>query len=111
MNKTSINWTNMLLFSLTPALAIILVPLYGYLYGYDLYEWLVFIGLMGFCGMSITAGYHRLWSHKTYKAYPILRAIFAIILVDPSAASGFPTLAGYFVTTRAAPKISPMLRI
>ncbi len=78
MNKASINWTNMLLFSLTPALAIILVPLYGYFYGYDLYEWLVFIGLMGFCGMSITAGYHRLWSHKTYKAHPILRAIFAI---------------------------------
>jgi len=78
MNKASINWTNMLLFSLTPVFAMILVPLYGYFYGYDLYEWLVFIGLMGFCGMSITAGYHRLWSHKTYKAHPILRAIFAI---------------------------------
>jgi len=78
MQKAPINWTNMLLFSLTPAFAISLVPLYGYFYGYDLYEWLVFIGLMGFCGMSITAGYHRLWSHKTYKAHPLLRTIFAI---------------------------------
>jgi stearoyl-CoA desaturase (delta-9 desaturase) len=76
--KAPINWTNMVLFSVTPACAITLVPLYGYFYGYDLYEWLVFVLFMGFCGMSITAGYHRLWSHKTYKAHPLLRAIFAV---------------------------------
>ncbi len=78
MEKAPINWTNMLLFSLTPAFAIVLVPLYGYFYGYDLYEWAVFILLMGFCGISITAGYHRLWSHKAYKAHPIVRSIFAL---------------------------------
>ena len=78
MEKAPINWTNMLLFSLTPAFAIVLVPLYGYFYGYDLYEWAVFVLLMGFCGISITAGYHRLWSHKAYKAHPIVRSIFAL---------------------------------
>ena len=78
MEKAPINWTNMLLFSLTPALAVILVPAYGYFYGYDLYEWVVFLLLMGFCGMSITAGYHRLWSHKAYKAHPLIRIIFAL---------------------------------
>ena len=78
MEKAPINWINMLLFSLTPALALILVPAYGYFYGYDLYEWIVFVLLMGFCGMSITAGYHRLWSHKAYKAHPLVRAIFAL---------------------------------
>jgi stearoyl-CoA desaturase (Delta-9 desaturase) len=78
MEKAPINWTNMLLFSITPACAITLVPLYGYFYGYDLYEWLVFVLLMGFCGMSITAGYHRLWSHKAYKAHPALRMVFAL---------------------------------
>jgi stearoyl-CoA desaturase (delta-9 desaturase) len=78
MEKAPINWTNMLLFSLTPLLALILVPLYGFLYGYDLYEWVVFVVLMGFCGMSITAGYHRLWSHKSYKAHPLLRFIYAL---------------------------------
>ncbi|MCV5919683.1 fatty acid desaturase, partial [Escherichia coli] len=31
-----------------------------------------------FTNLSITAGYHRLWSHKTYEAHPVLRAIFAI---------------------------------
>ena len=78
MEKAPINWTNMLLFILTPAFALLLVPAYGYFYGYDLYEWVVFVLLMGFCGMSITAGYHRLWSHKAYKAHPLLRVIFAL---------------------------------
>ncbi len=78
MEKAPVNWTNMLLFSLSPAFALTLVPLYGFYYGYDLYQWLVFIILMGFCGMSITAGYHRLWSHKTYKAHPLLRFAFAL---------------------------------
>ena len=78
MEKAPINLTNMLLFSVTPLLAIILVPLYGYLDGYDLYEWLVFLGMMLFCGLSITAGYHRMWSHKAYKGHPFLRLIFAL---------------------------------
>jgi len=78
MEKAPINWTNMWLFSLTPALAILLVPLYGFYFGYDLFEWVVFVLMMGFCGMSITAGYHRLWSHKTYKAHPVIRVMLAI---------------------------------
>lgn len=78
MQKPPVNWTNTLLFSLTPLLAVTLVPWYGFTEGYDLYEWVVFILLMGFCGISITGGYHRLWSHKTYKAHPILRFIYAL---------------------------------
>ena len=78
MDKAPINWTNTVLFTTTPVFAITLVPLYGYFYGYDLYEWIVFIFLMAFCGMSITGGYHRLRSHKTYRAHPSLRFIFAI---------------------------------
>lgn len=78
MQKAPINWTNMLLFTLTPAAALTLVPLYGYFYGYELSEWLFFVVMMGFCGLSITAGYHRMWSHKAYRAHPALRFIFAL---------------------------------
>ena len=74
MEKAPVNWTNRLLFSLTPLFAITLVPLYGFFYGYDLYEWAVFALLMVFCGMSITTGYHRLWPHKAYKAYKAYKA-------------------------------------
>ena len=75
--KAPINWTNMLIFSLTPLLALTLVPVYGYLYGYDSFEWIIFTLLFVYSGISITAGYHRLWSHKTYKAHPILRVFLA----------------------------------
>ncbi|MEZ5491480.1 MAG: fatty acid desaturase [Gammaproteobacteria bacterium] len=78
MSKAPINWTNMLLFSLTPLFAVTLVPLYGYFYGYDLFEWAVFALFMAFCGFSITAGYHRLWSHKAYKAHPAIKVLFAL---------------------------------
>lgn len=76
--QAPVNWTNMILFTSTPLLAAILVPWYGWVYGYSLYDWVAFVLMMGFCGISITAGYHRLWSHKAYKAHPILRAIFAL---------------------------------
>ena len=33
--KAPINWTNMILFTVTPALAVILVPAYGWFDGYD----------------------------------------------------------------------------
>tara|TARA_B100000686_G_scaffold26863_1_gene26284 strand:+ start:362 stop:1510 length:1149 start_codon:yes stop_codon:yes gene_type:complete len=79
MNKLPpINWINMILFTATPVCAITLVPAYGYVYGYGLYEWLVFLFLMTFCGLSITGGYHRLWSHKTYSAHPALRFVFSL---------------------------------
>ena len=68
----------MVLFSTTPLMAILFVPSYGYLYGYETFEWIVFLCMMIFCGISITAGYHRLWSHKTYNAHPLLRLIFAL---------------------------------
>ncbi len=76
--KPPINWVNTLLFTLTPLFAVTLVPWYGLTHGYSLYDWSAAILLTGFCGISITAGYHRLWSHKTYRAHPLLRVIFAL---------------------------------
>jgi stearoyl-CoA desaturase (delta-9 desaturase) len=58
--------------------ALTLVPWYGFTYGYDAYEWLWFVVLISFCELSITAGYHRLWSHSAYKAHPLLKFIFAL---------------------------------
>jgi stearoyl-CoA desaturase (delta-9 desaturase) len=47
-------------------------------YGFDWVEIGAAIFLFYFTGMSITAGYHRLWSHKTYSAHPIVRFILAV---------------------------------
>lgn len=76
--KPPVNWTNTILFTLTPLFAVTLVPLYGFYNGYDRFEWIAFFLLAGFCGMSITAGYHRMWSHKSYKAHPFLRLMYAL---------------------------------
>ncbi|HTQ99874.1 MAG TPA: fatty acid desaturase [Candidatus Acidoferrum sp.] len=58
--------------------AVTLVPWYGIAHGYRAIEWLWFVLLISYCEMSITAGYHRLWSHAAYKARPVLRVIYAL---------------------------------
>ena len=76
--KPPILWINLLVLGLPPIVALTLVPWYGFSYGYDWFEWMWFLILLSFCEMSITAGYHRLWSHKAYRAHPLLRVIFAL---------------------------------
>ncbi|ANS87499.1 Stearoyl-CoA 9-desaturase [Vibrio scophthalmi] len=76
--KPPIIWLNVLLFLTTFIAAIIAVPWYGMVQGYQAEHWLWLLVAFSFCNLSITAGYHRLWSHKTYQAHPALRVIFAI---------------------------------
>jgi stearoyl-CoA desaturase (delta-9 desaturase) len=78
MKKPPIIWLNTLLFALTFLGAIVLVPWRGIAHGFDLVEWIAFIVLAYASGLSITAGYHRLWSHKAYKAHPAMRFLFAL---------------------------------
>lgn len=78
MKKPPLIWANVLFFTLTFIAAIILVPLYGVMIGYSSTTWWAFIACMFFAGLSITAGYHRLWAHKTYEAHPVIECIFAI---------------------------------
>lgn len=73
-----LRWLNIAVLGIPPLVSITLVPWYGLAHGYDAYEWLWFAILMVFCEMSITAGYHRLWSHRAYKAHPVLKFIFAL---------------------------------
>jgi stearoyl-CoA desaturase (delta-9 desaturase) len=54
------------------------VPVWIAFNGVDLTEILVGVFLFFFTGMSITAGYHRLWSHKAYEAHPVVKVILAI---------------------------------
>jgi len=78
MKKPPLIWANVLFFTLTFIAAITLVPLYGAIIGYSSANWWAFVACMFFAGLSITAGYHRLWAHKTYEAHPIIEFIFAI---------------------------------
>lgn len=71
------NWITTILFSATFLIAITAVPAYGIIAGYDWVEVTAFFVLLIFSGLSITAGYHRLWAHKTYDAHPLVRLFFA----------------------------------
>ena len=71
-------WTNILLFSLTFLAAVVVVPWYGLRHGYSAGAWVLFGIFWVAHELSITAGYHRLWAHRTYEAHWSLRLIFMV---------------------------------
>ncbi|QSX30258.1 fatty acid desaturase [Shewanella cyperi] len=78
MKKPPIIWLNLMLFLLTFTGAAVLIPWRAWTHGIDAIEWLTFVVLAFYSGMSITAGYHRLWSHKAYKANGAVRWLYAL---------------------------------
>jgi stearoyl-CoA desaturase (delta-9 desaturase) len=78
MKKPAIIWLNVSIFTITGLIALLAVPYYEYAVGFDLFTIIAATIVLGFCGISITAGYHRLWAHKTYDAHPLLQIAFAI---------------------------------
>ena len=73
-----INWAVTSVFGLTFLVAITLVPWYGLVHGYSTWAWIFFAFFIVFNGIGIGSGYHRLWSHRTYEAHPLLKWFLAI---------------------------------
>lgn len=72
------NWTVTITLGLTFLLAITVVPIYGFIVGFSGWAW-AFAGLFLLLnGVGIGSGYHRLWSHRAYKARAPLRIFLAI---------------------------------
>ncbi|WP_088330165.1 fatty acid desaturase [Lacimicrobium sp. SS2-24] len=78
MQKPPLILTNVLLFSVTSLICLLLVPLEAITNGFDSTEIIACIVLFWFSGLSITAGYHRLWAHKAYDAHPLIKVLFAV---------------------------------
>ena len=78
MTKPSLLKTNVAVFIITGIITFVGVPLWAFNYGFDGVEIGVAIALFFATGMSITAGYHRLWAHKAYEAHPIMKWILAV---------------------------------
>lgn len=76
--KPPLLWVQTLLFSITFLVALVGTTWYGLTEGFTWQGWLGFVLVLGANGMSITAGYHRLWAHNTYKAHWSLRLFFAL---------------------------------
>ena len=73
-----INWLTTILFTATPLAAVTLVPWYGLTHGYSLTAWLIALACLWAGGLAITAGYHRLWSHRTYAAHWSVRLVLML---------------------------------
>jgi len=72
------NWPNTLFLTIVPAIAIVgttLIIMKGALHWQTLV--LAFVYII-FTGMAVTGGYHRLFSHLSYKAHPIVRLFYLL---------------------------------
>src|SRR6202158_5107331 len=72
------NWPATLMFVLTFAVVLSVVPWYGIVHGYNAAAWVSFTLLLGANGMAITCGYHRLFAHATYEAHPALKVAYLL---------------------------------
>ena len=78
MDKKHINWTNTLFLSITPLAGIIGTVLLAI--NHQIHSATIWLACILCClgAISITAGYHRLFSHCTYKAAKVVQAFFVL---------------------------------
>lgn len=69
-------WVNLIFFITTAVLGFIGGPLYAASHGITLFEIALTLFYISATGLSITAGYHRLFSHATYQAHPVVQFLY-----------------------------------
>ena len=72
------NYLTTALFSLVSAVAVIGVPVFGYVYGYSWLDWSLFGVLYVVTGLGITVGYHRLLSHRSFDCPSWVKAVLLV---------------------------------
>ncbi|MFL6236467.1 MAG: acyl-CoA desaturase [Thermoanaerobaculia bacterium] len=76
--RPPINWLNLVFLLGTLLIALVGTPWYLVKYGLGWPEAVTFLVLWLFVGVSVTAGYHRLFAHKTYQAAWPVRLFFLV---------------------------------
>ena len=77
IKKNKINWPNTLFITLTAVGGVIgtqILIVFGF---FRWPTWILAAGMLIVCGLSVTAGYHRLAAHKSYRAAWPVRFFFA----------------------------------
>jgi len=77
-SKPGLVWPTLLMLTITPLVALIGIPWYQYSVGFEWTHWVTFAVVAALNGLSITAGYHRLWAHNAYKARTPLKIFLAL---------------------------------
>lgn len=73
-----LNWPAVILFTLSTVLAFTVLPWYAWTHHFSVGAWVFFGVMMYATGLSITGGYHRLWSHRAYEAHWSLRLFYML---------------------------------
>lgn len=71
-----VHMTNLLFFTLTPLAALICTPLYFFFYGFSWGPIVLLLVAFAISNMSITCGYHRYFSHRSYDAHPFVEWLY-----------------------------------
>ena len=74
-----INWTVASFLTITPLAVAIALPLYIYYYNFPLGLAIFALVFAAITNLSVTAGYHRLFSHKSYEAHGLTKLWFLLI--------------------------------
>ena len=69
-------WVNLTFFIVTGLIGLIGTPIYASHYGVSSFEIAFTLFFVVATGMAITAGYHRLFSHATYQAHPVIQFLY-----------------------------------
>ncbi len=69
---------NFMLFCAIVTASLIGIPLYGYHYGFSLFDWVLFMAMYIVTGMGITVGYHRLVSHQSFECPDWVKACILV---------------------------------
>jgi len=77
--KPPVDWFNALFLTALPTIAIVASAWYAVEYGITWREIVASLCLWFLTGLGITAGYHRLFSHRGYSAHPITRFVLAVL--------------------------------
>src|SRR5438128_7013608 len=72
---------NLALFCAIVVATIIGIPLYGYYYGFSLFDWVLSLVMYIVTGMGITVGYHRLVSHQRLECPNWVIACFCVAVL------------------------------
>src|SRR3989338_3188751 len=73
--KPKIVWHNIFFFASTGLIAVIGAPLYISRFGVPVFELWLTVFYIVITSISITAGYHRLYSHSAYLAHPVVQCL------------------------------------
>ncbi|HYG75474.1 MAG TPA: fatty acid desaturase [Planctomycetota bacterium] len=72
------DWINILFLTFTPVLGVPVLAWYTYQVGFQWWMFGLFFALYCLVGLSICAGYHRYFSHKSYDCSPAVQVFYAI---------------------------------